>query len=86
VKTFNHMKRVIKIESEMEIFDCDGEKLPLVASRSRTSEGQEAIRFSLGNQVFEVSSDVYHYPEVVRELAKMLIEISNNPCTIPEVI
>lgn len=83
--TKDFIQRVITNESETEIFDSDGVQLKMVVSRSRTTNGFSAIRFSLGKQTFEVTNDVANYEFVVYELADMLRDICNNPCAIPSV-
>lgn len=73
-----------EITLSREFRDCEGNPIPVKVHRIRTSLGFNHISLRVGPTTIEFSSDIIDYENAVREVARMLEQIADNPCLLPE--
>ncbi len=69
----------------VEYIDCDGDKVEMTVTRTRTSDGFNAITAKFGIQRIEFNSEFGdNYEEVAREFARMLETVTYASCSLPK--
>lgn len=80
----NFIHRTITVDGA-KFYDSDGNTHNVSASRMRTSAGFQQITVIIGQQKIELNTDLADMEGAARELARVLLEICENQCVLPEI-